>query len=432
MVGDHGDDVARRDRRIVTNQAPPLEGYDVVASDAALVEGVLRHGSAEVLDSLSALGLEAGTAEAREHGQLANRHPPALTTYDRYGQRVDEVEFHPSWHWLMTRAVGHGLQAAPWVSGSPHAHVRRAAGFFAWSQTEPGHGCPLSMTYAAVPALRADPALAEEWTPLLAATTYDPGLRPVAAKAGALAGMGMTEKQGGSDVRANVTEARPTGVDGEYTLHGHKWFTSAPMNDVFLVLAQARDGLSCFLVPRVLADGTRNRLDVVRLKDKLGNRSNASAELELDGTWGRRLGDEGRGVRTIIDMVAATRLDCVLGSASLMRRALAEASWHVAHRSAFGSLLADQPLMQNVVADLAVESEAATALALRLAAAVDRRDDPHEAALRRIALPLAKFWVCKRTPAMVAEALECLGGNGYVEDSGLPLLFRESPLNSIW
>jgi putative acyl-CoA dehydrogenase len=288
------------------------------------------------------------------------------------------------------------------------------------------------MTYAAVPALRADDAIAKEWTPRLASTSYDFGLRPPADKTGALAGMGMTEKQGGSDVRGNVTTATPTSVDGEYTLVGHKWFTSAPMNDVFLVLAQAELGLTCFVVPRVLADGSRNRLDVVRLKDKLGNRSNASAELELRGTWGERLGDEGRGVRTIIEMVAATRLDCVLGSASLMRRSLAEASWHVAHRSAFGGVLADKPLMQNVVADLAVESEAATALAVRLAAAVDGAADPHEAAFRRIALPLAKYWVCKRTPTMVAEALECLGGNGYVEESGMPLLFRESPLNSIW
>jgi putative acyl-CoA dehydrogenase len=407
-------------------------GHNVVTGDAALVDAVTRHASADVVADLTALGAEAGTAEAREHGVLANRHHPELTPYDRYGNRIDEVSFHPSWHWLMERAVGHGLQAAPWESQSPHAHVRRAAGFFAWSQTEPGHGCPISMTYAAVPALRADDALAKEWTPLLASTSYDPGLRTPSGKRGALAGMGMTEKQGGSDVRANQTRARASGVDGEYTLHGHKWFTSAPMNDVFLVLAQAPGGVTCFVVPRVLPDGDRNRIDVVRLKDKLGNRSNASSELELDGTWAQRLGDEGRGVRTIIEMVAATRLDCVLGSASLMRRALAEASWHVAHRSAFGSLLADKPLMQNVVADLAVESEAATALALRLAAAVDRASDPHEAALRRIALPLAKFWVCKRTPAMVAEALECLGGNGYVEESGLPLLFRESPLNSIW
>src|SRR3954447_3874512 len=332
----------------------------------------------------------------------------------------------------MERGVGFGLQAAPWVSEDPHAHVRRAAGFLAWSQTEPGHGCPISMTYAAVPALRVDDALAKEWTPALASTRYDPGLRPAADKAGALAGMGMTEKQGGSDVRANQTTATPTSVDGEYTLDGHKWFTSAPMNDMFLVLAQAPDGLSCFLVPRVLPSGERNRLDVVRLKDKLGNRSNASSELEFHGTWAQRLGDEGRGVRTIIEMVAATRLDCVLGSTALMRRALSEATWHVAHREAFGSLLADQPLMQNVVADLAVETEAATALAIRLAAAVDNVDDEHERALRRIALPLAKYWVCKRTPTMVAEALECLGGNGYVEESGMPLLFRESPLNSLW
>jgi putative acyl-CoA dehydrogenase len=420
------------DNRVAMNQAPPLVGHNVVAADLALVEAVTRHASAAVVDSLLPLGAEAGSAEAREHGMLANEFHPQLVPFDRYGNRVDEVRFHPSWHWLMERAVGHGLQAAPWESDSPHAHVRRAAGFFAWSQTEPGHGCPISMTYAAVPALRVDDALAKEWVPRLASPVYDFGLRPADEKAGALAGMGMTEKQGGSDVRANVTLARPTSVDGEYTLHGHKWFTSAPMNDVFLVLAQAPGGVTCFVVPRVLPSGDRNRLDVVRLKDKLGNRANASSELEFDGTWAQRLGDEGRGVRTIIEMVAATRLDCVLGSASLMRRALAEASWHVAHRSAFGGLLADKPLMQNVVADLAVESEAATALAIRLAAAVDNLHDPHEAALRRIALPLAKYWVCKRTPMMVAEALECLGGNGYVEESGMPLLFRESPLNSIW
>ena len=425
------------DLRASTNQPPPLVGHNVVTSDHALVEAVTRHASAEVVDDIAALGAEAGTAQAREHGLLANQNPPRLTPYDRYGNRIDEVAFHPSWHWLMERAVGHGLAATPWESDAVHAHVRRAAGFMAWSHTEPGHGCPVSMTYAAVPALRADDAVAKDWTPLLASTSYDPGLRPAAEKLGALAGMGMTEKQGGSDVRANVTRAVPTAVDGEYTLHGHKWFTSAPMNDVFLVLAQAastsgRGGLTCFVVPRVLPDGSRNRLDVVRLKDKLGNRSNASSELEFSGTLAHRLGDEGRGVRTIIEMVAATRLDCVLGSTSLMRRALNEAAWHVSHRSAFGSLLADKPLMQNVVADLAVETEAATALAVRLAAAVDGLADPHEAALRRIALPLAKFWVCKRTPGMVAEALECLGGNGYVEESGMPLLYREAPLNSVW
>ena len=428
-------DLDSRDLRAATNQAPALVGHNVVTSDAALTEALARLGAPELVDELAPLGAEAGTEEAREHGMLANRHHPELTPYDRFGHRVDEVRFHPSWHWLMERAVGHGLQAAPWEqqeAGDPHAHLRRAAGFFAWSQTEPGHGCPISMTYAAVPALRTDEAIAREWTPLLASRSYDPGVRAPSEKTGALAGMGMTEKQGGSDVRTNVTRAVPTADHGWYALHGHKWFTSAPMNDVFLVLAQAEGGLTCFVLPRVLPDGTRNRLDVVRLKDKLGNRSNASSELELHGTLAQRLGDEGRGVRTIIEMVAATRLDCVLGSASLMRHALAEASWHVAHRSAFGGVLADKPLMQNVVADLAVESEAATALAMRLASAVDRPGDPHEVALRRIALPLAKFWVCKRTPSMVAEALECLGGNGYVEDSGLPLMFRESPLNSVW
>jgi len=427
------------DIRRVTNQAPALAGHNVVTGDAALSAAVLRHAGEQTLDSLVPLGAEAGTAEAQEHGRLANRFHPELVPYDRYGNRIDEVAFHPSWHWLMDRAVGHGLAAAPWALAekasaekpSEHAHVRRAAGFLAWSQTEPGHLCPISMTYAAVPALRADESLAEEWVPRLASTTYDFGLRDPAEKLGALAGMGMTEKQGGSDVRQNITEAHPVG-DGVYELHGHKWFTSAPMNDVFLVLAQAPSGLTCFLLPRVLPSGERNRLDVVRLKDKLGNRSNASSELEFRGTTAYRLGEEGRGVRTIIEMVAATRLDCVLGSASLMRRAVAEASWHVAHRSAFGGALADKPLMQNVIADLAVESEAATTLAMRLAAAVDRPDDEHERALRRIGLPLAKFWVCKRTPAMVAEALECLGGNGYVEESVMPLLFRESPLNSVW
>ncbi|MEP9364732.1 acyl-CoA dehydrogenase family protein [Nocardioides sp. CN2-186] len=422
----------RSEIRVATNQAPLLVGHNVVTADVALVEAVTRHGSSDVVLDLVGLGAEAGTAEAREQGMLANEHHPELTPYDRYGNRIDEVEFHPAWHWLMERAVGHGLAAAPWESDEAHAHVRRAAGFMAWSHTEPGHGCPISMTYAAIPALRADDALAKEWTPLLASTTYDPGVRAPSTKLGALAGMGMTEKQGGSDVRANVTEARRTSVDGDYTLHGHKWFTSAPMNDVFLVLAQTEGGVTCFVLPRVLADGTRNQLDVVRLKDKLGNRSNASSELEFDGTLAHRLGDEGRGVRTIIEMVAATRLDCVLGSTALMRRAVNEATWHASHRSAFGSLLSEKPLMQNVLADLAVEAEAATALSIRLAAAVDNLADPHEAALRRIALPLSKFWVCKRTPALVAEALECLGGNGYVEESGMPLLYREAPLNSVW
>jgi len=418
--------------RLAANQAPPLPDHDAIRSDAGLVSAMLQYADQATVDDLGPLGFAAGSQMAREHGRLANVNPPRLRTHDRYGNRIDEVDFHPSWHWLMQRGVGFGLQAAPWTSAAPHAHLGRAAGFYAWSQVEAGHGCPLSMTYASVPALRTEPALFAEWTPRLASTEYDPGLRPAAAKGGALAGMAMTEKQGGSDVRSNQTVAVPTAVDGEYLLTGHKWFCSAPMNDVFLVLAQTASGLTCFLVPRVLPDGDRNAFAIQRLKDKLGNRSNASAEVEFRETWAQRLGEEGRGVSTIIEMVAATRLDCVLGSAALMRRALTEAVWHTSHRQAFGSALVDKPLMANVLADLALESEAATALAMRLAAAVDRPDDAHERALRRIGLPLAKFWVCKRAPFMIAEALECLGGNGYVEESGMPLLLRESPLNSIW
>jgi putative acyl-CoA dehydrogenase len=402
--------------------------------DAALGDALRPYAALADEPGLHRIGELAGSEEALSRALPANQNPPVLRTHDRYGHRVDEVEFHPAWHWLMEQAVGFGLQAAPWTSDRPSPHLTRAAGFYLWSQVEPGHGCPISMTYAAVPALRADERLAKEWIPHLASTQYDVRRLPAAEKAGVLAGMGMTEKQGGSDVRANLTTATPTGSDGEYQLNGHKWFCSAPQVDVFLVLAQAPEGLSCFVVPRVLADGNRNAFALQRLKDKLGNRSNASSEVEFHGTIGYRLGDEGAGVRTIIDMVAATRLDCVLGSAALQRRALVEAVWHTRHRSAFGGLLADKPAMQNVLADLALESEAATALGMRLAAAVDYslQGDDQAAAFRRIGLPLAKFWVCKRTPFMVAEALECLGGNGYVEESGMPLLFRESPLNSIW
>ncbi|MEU4194114.1 acyl-CoA dehydrogenase family protein [Kribbella sp. NPDC026611] len=410
----------------VTNQPPPLRGVNFFTRDVALGDAVRPYADLAGHPGLQLIGELAGSEEARAHALPANQNPPVLRTHDRYGNRIDEVEFHPSWHWLMAQAVGFGLQAAPWTSEAPAPHLTRAAGFYLWSQVEPGHGCPISMTYAAVPALRADEALAKEWIPQLASTEYDVRRLPAAAKSGVLAGMGMTEKQGGSDVRANQTTATPVG--DVYQLNGHKWFCSAPQVDVFLVLAQAPDGLSCFVVPRVLADGNRNPFALQRLKDKLGNRSNASSEVEFHGTIGYRLGDEGAGVRTIIEMVAATRLDCVLGSAALQRRALVEAIWHTKHRSAFGGLLADKPAMQNVLADLSLESEAATALGMRLAAAVDSGDT----AFRRIALPLAKFWVCKRTPFMVAEALECLGGNGYVEESGLPLLYRESPLNSIW
>ena len=418
------------DPNAVTNQAPPLHGVNFFTADTGLGDALRPYADLAADPGLTAIGELAGTQEALSHALPANQNSPVLRTHDRFGNRIDEVEFHPSWHWLMDKAVGFGLQAAPWTSDKPAPHLTRAAGFYVWSQVEPGHGCPISMTYAAVPALKADPALAAEWIPGLASTRYDPRRMGSAEKAGVLAGMGMTEKQGGSDVRANLTTATPSGT-GEYLLNGHKWFCSAPQVDVFLVLAQAPEGLSCFVVPRVLADGNRNTFALQRLKDKLGNRSNASSEVEFHNTIGYLLGDEGAGVRTIIEMVAATRLDCVVGSAALMRRALVEATWHTSYRSAFGGLLRDKPAMQNVLADLALESEAATALSMRLAAAVDA-DDEQAKAFRRIALPLAKFWVCKRTSFTVAEALECLGGNGYVEESGLPLLFRESPLNSIW
>ncbi|MEU6028193.1 acyl-CoA dehydrogenase family protein [Streptomyces tauricus] len=421
----------------VTNQAPPLVAYDLFDADRALVEAVDRHLDPALLDEahseLSALGRTSGSAQVQKWGVLANENPPKLLTHDRYGERLDEVEFHPSWHRLLGKGVSAGLTAA-W--SRPGGHVRRAAGFLVWSQVEAGNGCPLSMTHAAVPALRTDPALAAEWEPRLTSTVYDQDLRPAAKKAGALFGMGMTEKQGGSDVRANTTSARPLAEDGTYELTGHKWFCSAPMSDGFLVLAQAGTadgggGLTCFLVPRVLADGTRNVFRIQRLKDKLGNRSNASAEVEFDGTWARRVGDEGRGVRSIMGMVAATRLDCVLGSAGLMRQAVAQAVHHCDHREAFGGRLLDKPLMRNVLADLALESEAATTLALRLAAAYDDGGE-QERAFLRLAVPAAKYWVTKRCTPVVAEALECLGGNGYVEESGMPRLLRESPLNSIW
>ncbi|MFD4510612.1 acyl-CoA dehydrogenase family protein [Streptomyces sp. NPDC058457] len=416
----------------VSNQPPPLAGYDLFAADRALVEAVGRHTDPELLGEvraeLSGIGVSAGSAQVQEWGAQANEHPPRLRTHDRYGHRIDEVEFHPAWHRLLGKGVGAGLTTG-WVR--PSGHVRRAAAFLVWTQVEAGSCCPLSMTNAAVPVLRTDPELAAVWEPLLTSTVYDRGLRPAARKAGALFGMGMTEKQGGSDVQANTTAAAPLAEAGTYTLTGHKWFCSAPMSDGFLVLAQAPDGLTCFLVPRVLADGTRNVFLLQRLKDKLGNRSNASGEVEFDGTWARRVGEEGRGVRTIIEMVAATRLDCVLGSAGLMRQAVAQAVHHATHREAFGGRLADKPLMRNVLADLAIESEAATTLALRLAAAYDDGGDS-ERALLRLALPAAKYWVTKRCAPLVVEAAECLGGNGYVEESGLPRLVRESPLNSVW
>ncbi|HXA60197.1 MAG TPA: acyl-CoA dehydrogenase family protein [Streptosporangiaceae bacterium] len=409
----------------VFNQVPPLVGHDL-AEDPSLLEGLEREGAGWAAAEVHELGRLAGTERAQEWGRLANEHPPVLHTHDRYGHRIDEVEFHPAWHELMNVAVTHGLHGGPWADARPGAHVARAAKFYSW-RVDAGHGCPISMTYAAVPALRQSPDLAALYEPLLTERVYDFGLRAPLTKRGLLAGMSMTEKQGGSDVRANTTTATPQS-DGSYLLKGHKWFTSAPMCDVFLTLAQAPDGLTCFLVPRVLPDGGLNPLRLMRLKDKLGNRSNASAEVEYEHAVAWRVGDEGRGVRTIIEMVNMTRLDCVIGAAAGMRQGVTVATHHATHRQAFGKYLVDQPLMRNVLADLAIESEAATVLMMRLAGATDRG----ESAFKRLALAVSKYWTCKRWPAHTAEALECLGGNGYVEESGMPRLLRESPLNGIW
>ena len=422
----------------VFNQPPALAGYNV-AQDPAMLDALRREGAGWAEDGVRELGRLAGSARVQEQGRQANENPPALRTYDRFGHRIDEVEFHPAWHELMTVAVRHGLQAAPWRDQRPGAHVARAAGFYVWGAADAGHCCPISMTYAVVPALRHAPDLAERFEPLLAAREYDAGLRPPQNKRGLLAGMSMTEKQGGSDVRANTTRAIPVKGEGQaggrsYLLTGHKWFTSAPMGDLFMVLAQAPGGLSCFLLPRVLPDGSRNGMRLQRLKDKLGNRSNASAEVEYEQASAWLVGEEGHGIRAIIEMVNMTRLDCVLGTATGMRAGVTLAAHHAAHRMAFGRRLADQPLMASVLADLVVESEAATTAAFRLAGATDRaaRGDEQEAAFRRLALAATKYWVCKRAPAHAAEALECLGGNGYVEESGMPRLYREAPLASIW
>jgi putative acyl-CoA dehydrogenase len=416
---------------IVENQVPPLQDYDAFATDGPLREAVSREGGGWAEAALHDYGRRVG-ADLSALGADANRHRPVLRTHDRYGHRIDEVEFHPAYHALMQAAVEAGVHAFAWRHERGGAHVARAALSYLHHQAEAGTSCPLTMTYAAVPVLRHAGAAAGEWLTQAIATEYDGRNVPSVQKRGVTLGMGMTEKQGGSDVRANSTRAQPLGGD-EYELVGHKWFFSAPMCDAFLVLAQAPAGLSCFLLPRWRPDGTRNAFQLLRLKDKLGNWANASSEVEFTGAWARRIGPEGRGVPTILQMVALTRLDCMLGSAAEMRRALVEAIHHARHRRAFGRRLVEQPLMRNVLADLALESEAATAFALRVARAVDASGhDAREAAFARIATAVGKYWICKRAPAFVNEAQECLGGAGYVEESILPRLYREAPLNSIW
>jgi putative acyl-CoA dehydrogenase len=424
---------ARHPTHEVFNQPPPLEDYNPFATDQALTEALRREGAGWSEAEVSEYGRLMGSRDALAWGYQANRFPPLLRTHDRYGQRIDEVEFHPAWHELMRLGVGRRLHCLPWGALREGAHAARAALLMLAGQTEAGHCCPLSMTYAAVPVVRLRPELAAAWEPKICSRVYDPRYRPAGEKDGVLVGMAMTEKQGGSDVRANTTRAVPAGGDGSYALTGHKWFCSAPMSDAFLVLAQAPGGLSCFFVPRWTPEGRQNPFFLQRLKDKLGNRSNASAEVEFEGTLGWLVGDEGRGVRTIMRMADHTRLDCAALSAALLRQGAVQALHHTRHRSAFGRRLADHPLMRNVLADLCLESEAATALVMRLARAYDHPDDADfEGPFRRVATALAKYWVCKRAPAHAAEALECLGGNGYVEESPLPRLFRESPLNSIW
>jgi putative acyl-CoA dehydrogenase len=415
----------------VLNQPPALGEFDAFATDRALVAAARREGAEWAFDRLHAIGQLAG-GEAVQWGVQANKYTPELRSFDRYGHRVDEIDFHPAWHSLMRSGVENGLHAAPWREAKKGAHVARAVGFFLLAQAEAGFGCPISMTYSCIPVIRHHPELAKEWEPRLTSLSYDPRTLPAEDKRGALCGMAMTEKQGGSDVRANTTRATHQSGD-VYTLTGHKWFCSAPMCDAFLMLAQTGRGLGCFLVPRFTPVGGRNRIFIQRLKDKMGNRSNASSEIELDGAWARLIGEEGRGVATILEMVSHTRLDCTIGAAAGMRFGVAQALHHVRHRAAFGKTLVDQPLMQNVLTDLVLESEAATATMARLARAYDDGlQDPDARRFARLATAVCKYWLCKRAPAHAAEALECLGGNGYVEESLMPRLYREAPLNGIW
>ena len=415
----------------VTNQPPPLEDINLYELDRALVEGIRREGAASAEARIQAFGAQVGGAQLLRAGELANRHAPELHTFDRYGQRIDAVEFHPAYHTLMRAGLEAGIHSAAW-SGAPGGHVTHTALEYLLVQVEAGVCCPITMTYAAVPALRQQPEVGASWLPKILTAAYDARALPLAEKNAATIGMAMTEKQGGSDVRTNTTQALPLGGD-EYALTGHKWFCSAPMSDAFLTLAQTGAGLTCFLVPRWRPDGTRNPFFIQRLKDKLGNRANASAEIEYNDTFARRLGAEGHGVKTIIEMVHHTRLDTCLAAAGLMRQALVQAAHHAQYRRAFGARLIEQPLMRNVLADLALEAEAALLLTLRIARAYDEAPRSEDAAaFARVAVAIGKYWVNRNAPHAVAEALECLGGNGYVEESMMPRLYREAPLNSIW
>lgn len=426
----------------VFNQAPPRVDVNEYTSNIPLVEGVARYDAEWAQQELTEVGTLVGTESFQHDAELANTITPEFHSHDKYGNRIDEVEFHPAYHRIIGAAVEHGAHTSAWADPRPGANVARAASFMMFAQIEPGHSCPISMTHSVVPALEFSPELSQVWLPRLYARDYDGRLAAPGDKPGVLFGMAMTEKQGGSDVRANTTRAVENS-DGTWSLTGHKWFCSAPMSDGFLILAQtqgrslqsapdAQPGLSCFLVPRVLEDGTRNVFRIQRLKDKLGNKSNASSEIELDGTIGHLVGEPGRGVRTIIEMVSRTRLDCVYGSAAGMRQSVAEALWHVRHRAAFGATLIDQPAMTAVAADLALESEAATATALRLARAHDADADDTEKAFRRLATAVAKYWICKRGPHHAYESLECLGGNGYTEAFPLARRYREQPVMAVW
>jgi putative acyl-CoA dehydrogenase len=419
----------------VFNQPTELADYNLYAADRALREAVAREGAAAFETSLLEFGGRIGTSEYLELGQLANRYPPEFEPYDRFGHRIDLVRFHPAYHTLMRTAISEGLHASPWNGPGPGAHVARAARYYLHAQVEAGHGCPITMTFAAVPSLRLQPDLAALWETKITSSEYDPANRPAHEKQGVTVGMAMTEKQGGSDVRANTTRAYPIGSAGPgqpYELVGHKFFVSAPMCDLFLVLAQASGGLTCFLLPRWRPDGSKNPMQLQRLKRKMGNVSNASSETELRGALAWMVGEEGRGVRTIIEMVAMTRFDCMIGSSAGMRMAVSQALHHCSQRSAFGRLLIEQPLMKNVLADLAVESEAALALTMRVARALDHRADEHEDLLARLCTAVGKYWICKRTAQHAVEAMECIGGSGVMEDSPMPRLYRESPVNAIW